>query len=894
MKRRDPVVVWCYSVLARFLLRTWDASFREQAVQAFRELERDARQGGRRAHLGFLVRETGSLLAAAVRGGWREPGVGAGSRTGRSRASNLLGAVRQDLRYAFRSLIRSPGMVVVTVASLALAIAVSTVVFSVLNAVLLRPVPYVAKQEELVRVFSSTLRNPRGPNSYPDFEDYRGMSRVLYDMAAVGSSSFSVGDVSRGTRQVWGNVVSPNYFQFLGIPLAMGRGFLPDDVDAGGRVVVIGHNTWQREFGGDPNVLGKTLQLNGHAYTVVGVGPPGMVGVEGPLLMEITVPLMDYRDQRGRQSLAVFGRLREGAGLPQAQAELDVIAGNLAESYPELWARDERAPRRLTVLRERDARIPNGAPVAAIVGGVAMLVGLIMLIACSNVANLLLTRGFRRRKEIAIRGAIGAPTGRIVGQLLTENLLLFGGAGLLGLMLTQGIADVALRGWFVVLPSGVEVSVDARVALFTVVLTLGTGLVFGLIPALQASKPDLVPALKGTAPSVRFRFLGMRNLLVGAQVGGSLVMVLLTLLLVQGLSYARSIPLGFDPTGIATLSLDVAPRDFGKEGGARFYADLMARTAALDGVDAVGLANWVPLEGGSISYGGLEPEGYQAGPGEYLSATAAVVTPGYLSLTRMRLVEGRDFNDGDTEGSTPVALVNRSFVDRYWPGESAVGKEIGLGGGHSMRVVGVVADVPYKALGADVEPHMWLPLSQHYTPQLVLHARTRGDPSALLPVMRQQVLDLDPNLPVKRADLMENISANATSPQRILSLVLGAGGLFALVLATLGIYGVVAYSVSQRTREMGLRMALGAEPARLVRMVLREGVVLSLIGVVPGLLAVAAASRLLRSLLLGLDPLDPVAFGGGVGILVAAVVAASLTPGLRAARADVMDTLRHE
>jgi hypothetical protein len=299
------------------------------------------------------------------------------------------------------------------------------------------------------------------------------------------------------------------------------------------------------------------------------------------------------------------------------------------------------------------------------------------------------------------------------------------------------------------------------------------------------------------------------------------------------------------------------------------------------------------LEGSTSSWGGLEPEGYEAGPTEYVSATAAVVTPGYLDLTGMRLLEGRDFGGEDTAESPSVVLVNRSFVDRYWPGERGVGKYIGVGETR-MRVVGVVENVAYHSLGSDVGPHMWLPASQHYAPAMTLHARTRGDPAALFPALREVVLELDPNLPVTRIDLMENVAANAVRPQRLLSAVLGAGGLFTLVLAMLGIYGVVAYSVSQRTREMGLRMALGAEPARLVRMVIGEGITLSLIGVIPGLLVALAASRLLRSVLFGLDPIDPVAFGGGVGVLLVTVVAASLTPGLRAARSDVMDSVRVE
>jgi len=563
------------------------------------------------------------------------------------------------------------------VLSLAFAIAVSTVVFSTVNAALLRPVPHVANQDRLVRVFTGTRRYGRGPSSYPDFEDYREMSETLADLAAIGSKHFSVGPVSRGTRQVWGLEVSDNYFQLLGIPLARGRGFLPEDVTAGGKVAVIGHNTWKREFHGSPDVLGRQIQLNGQPYTVVGVGPEGMVGLDGPLLLEIIIPIMEFREERGRLALSVVGRLKEGATVPQAQAELAAIGRHLSDTYPEYWDPDGGTPRGLSVLTAREARIPEGVPLAAILGGAAAAVALILLIACSNVANLLLTRAFKRRSEIAVRCAIGAPAKRVFGQLLVENFLLFGSAGVVGLLGTHWLASILGSGWVLIPPPGADISVDVRVVLFTAAVSLGTGFTFGMIPALQASRLDILPALKGLAPALRFRFLGVRNLLVGAQVGGSMVLVLMTILLVQGLSNARHRDLGFHPSGVATLSMDLSHRDYGEEDGLRFYSDLMVRTGMLPGVSAVGLASWVPLEGGSTVYGGLEPEGYQAGPQEYLSATSSVMTPGYLDLTGMRLLRGRDFGEVDGPGSPEVILVNQTFVDRL--GRTVSGSEWGLG-----------------------------------------------------------------------------------------------------------------------------------------------------------------------------------------------------------------------
>jgi putative ABC transport system permease protein len=900
MKVQADLTDRVYKGLLSTLVPSFDEADAEEAVATFHELAAEARKGGFLSLFGFWGRESKSLLATAVEE-WkrrseqrREGNRDRASLKGNGRGSMRLDHLNQDLRYAIRRLAGSPGFVLLSVISLSFAIAISTVAFSVVNAAFFRPIPHVADQDQLVRVFTGQQRLSRGPNSFPDFEDYQAMSSTLEELAAVGSREFSVGQVSSGTRQLWGLTVSENFFQFMGIPLARGRGFLPEDVVAGGKVAVIGYNSWQRDFDGAPDVLGRAIHLNGQPYTVVGVGPEGMVGPDDPMLLEVAIPIMDFRDERGRLSLGVYGRMREGGTITQIQAEFDAIARNLVESYPDEWNYRGEDPRGLRILSQKAARVPDGAPLAWILAGVGSLVGLIMLIACSNVANLLLIRAFRRRGEIAVRSAIGAPARRIFNQLMVENLLLFGAAGVLGLLATHWLASLLGSGWSLIPIPGFEFSVDGRVAAFAIALALATGLVFGLIPAMYAIRVDLLSALKGLVPTMRFRFLGIRNLLVGAQVGGSLLMVLVTILLVQSLSHVKTRDLGFDPTGVATLAMDLSHRDYGEEEGRRFIRDLMARTAPIPGVVGVAFASRIPLAGGSTLYGGLEPEGYEAGPQERILAGSAVITAGYLDVTGMTLLRGRDFGDEDRVGSPEVILVNQSFVDRYWPGETGVGKRVTFGSGTVRDVVGVVADVPYRDLVSEVGPHMWLPLGQRYEPDMILHAKTTQDPRSLLGMMRQQVADLDPKLPVVRADLMENISANATQPQRVASAGLGATGFLTLCLAMLGIYGVVGYSVSQRTREMGLRMALGAEPNKVLRMVLREGLILSLIGIVPGSLGALGVGQLISSLLMGMDPLDPGSYALGIGLLVIAVMAASLVPGIRAARAHPMESLRVE
>jgi predicted permease len=659
-------------------------------------------------------------------------------------------------------------------------------------------------------------------------------------------------------------------------------------------VAVLGYRLWQSRFRGDADVLGRTIHINGHIYTVIGVGPEGMVGVEGPALTDLVIPAMEGRGERGWRSYTAVARKLPGVTKEQVQAELDALAAHLLEEYPEIWGSESIGTRRFEVTTLHEAMIPDGAPMALIVAAFLGVVGLILLIACSNVANLLLTRALERRSEIAIRSAIGARSGRIAAQLLTESLVLFAIAGGLSILVTYWLSSLASAGSGLLPPPAVSVTVDARVILFALGMALATGLTFGLVPALQSSRPDLVPSLKGREAPPRFRLFGVRNLLVGAQVGGSMVLVLVTLLLLQSLGHARSLDLGFDPEGVAVLFLDLDHGDYQEADGRQFLTDLRGRIEALPSVQATALATRIPLEGGSSAFGGLIPEGHETSGKDGVTIGFAAVSPGYLDLVGVQLLRGRDFTQEDRPEGERVVLASRALIDRFWSGESGLGRRIASGDEESYTVVGVVEDIPWQSPAEEAQPFLWFPTTQWWDSRIVVHVRSGGDLASLLPELRAQVADLNPDLPVRRVDRMASISANGTLLNRILSAVLGGAGLVTLSLAMLGIYGVVSFSVRQRTREVGLRIAVGAERGQVVRMVVLEGVGLALLGLVPGLLVGLAVARLMRAALLGLSPLDPVAFLGGTSLLLLAVVAASLSPALKAARADPMDALRTE
>jgi predicted permease len=650
---------------------------------------------------------------------------------------------------------------------------------------------------------------------------------------------------------------------------------------------------WQRDFGGAADVLGQSIEIEGRAHTIVGVAPPGVLAREGPVVPEVWYPVDSrLRDLRGTRSLHMAGRMRAGVTVPQVQAQVDLIARRLFDEHPELWSTLLDEPMPVTVLSELEARVPpeSRGAVMGVLTILMVIVTLVLAIACSNVANLMLTRASRRRTEIAVRVALGAGRRRVMTQLLTESVLLAGTSAALAFLLIHWVTDLFASGQLAFgLPAAIDVSVDWHVAVFAALVGIGTGVAFGLVPALQASRPDLVPTLKGLGARGRTKRFGMRNLLVVAQVAGSLVLLVDATLFLRSLQEAGRADVGFDPQGVAVIRLDLEQGQYTPEAGAQFYAALLQRIRGIPWVEAAGLGFTVPLAEGGLQRGSLDVEAYEPAAGENVIAGQNVVTPGYFELIGMPLAAGRGFSDADREGAPGVVVVNAAFADRYWPGEDPLGKRV-----ETWEVVGVVRNAKYRTLGEELLPHIWTPYAQGPMPAMRVHVRTTGDVRAHLPALVREIRAMDGDLPILNPAAFEDLVRQASLPQRIMSGVLSVAGFLALGMAVMGIYGVMAYAVSQRTREVGLRVALGAHPRRVVGMIVREGIALSSAGILVGVVLASLMTQGLTMLLYGVTPLDPVALVGGVVVLAIAATAASLVPALRASRVDPMESLRAE
>jgi predicted permease len=900
--RQPPFAIRLHARLVRLLIPSLGPEFADQVTAAFRDLYVDPANAGIRKRVRLWSRELRSLCTTsfgeyrerrdARRGNSSRPSVRPVTRHPGRGFRTLCDNVSQDLRYAARSLARTPGFALVVVLSLTLGMSVSTALFSLVNTMLFRLPPHVESPHELVRI---NVGGTWGPTSYPDFVDFRDQIEALEDAAAFGTGRVVVTVPERPPRSVTADAVSENYFDVLGVSTVHGRSFVADD----GRtadVVVIGYGFWQREFGGDPEVLGRRIGVDGREHTIVGVAEPGLIGLVDPVVPDLWYPVeLRFREMRNRRSLGVIGRLKDGMGKTQVQSQADLIAQRLQSEYPADWVSLNGEPIPVVVRTLKEGRMAGGGggdepPAVAILAILVTIMALILGIACSNVANLMLTRAQRRRTEIAVRVALGAGRGRLVSQLLTESLILAGAAGASAFLVIHWVTALLASGQLAMgLPATVDFTVDWRVAVFTAVVALGTGIVFGLVPALQASRPDLVPALKGLGGAVRGRFFGVRHLLVMIQVAGSLILLVGATLFLRSLAEAGRADLGFDPENVAVISVDLAQRQYTPEAGEQFYSDVIPRLSSLPGVESVAIAMTVLLGPGRTLWGLRSIEGYEPAPGETIVVDGNVVTPGYFDLVRMPLVMGRDFTDRDRDGAPEVIIVNETFVDRYFGGENPLGRGVG-----SREVVGVVRDATYERPGEPATPHLWLSYAQHPELAMRVHIRTAANVLTVLPALVREVQGMDPALPILEPSTMKALTAEATLPQRIMSMVLGVTGVLALGMAMMGIYGVMAFAVSQRTREVGLRVALGAHPGKVVRMIVKEGLLLSGTGLLVGLGVAALLTRALSVFLYGVSPLDPTALLGGLGMLLAASVAATLVPALRAAQVDPMESLRAE
>ncbi|MFO7768343.1 MAG: ABC transporter permease [bacterium] len=817
-------------------------------------------------------------------------------------------ALLHDLKYTLRSLGRSPGFAAVAILSLALGIGVNSAVFSLYNALFIRQLP-VEEPGELVNVYTSDEEMEHSTFSYPDYVDVREQTGDVFTDVLVTNVSLGIMDRGAGSQgeYLFGETVSGNYWDVLGIAPDLGRPFTASDDEPGSEpVVILGNAMWRSRFGGDPGVVGETIRLNGLPYTVVGVAPPWYRGTF-PLTADYFVPIhtdpanlvfTGQLEQRGSRSLFVKGRLREGVSVAQAAAVLRTVGSRLAQQYPET-----NEDRTFTAIPSSDVAIMPlvDRPLQLVSLFLMIMVGLTLLVACTNLAGMLLARAASREWEVAVRLALGAGRGRLLRQLLTESTLI----GVLG-----AAAGVGIAAWLlhllntlqppIPIPVNLDIRLDGNVLLFTGFLALFTGLLFGIIPALQGTRPDLVRHLKQQAGSSgRARTSRLRRLLVTGQVAVSALLLVCAGLFVRSLSSAADVDPGFEMEHGVIASLELRMRGYESEEAPEFFRRLRDRVAALPGVESAALTDRMPL-GASVQSRWIYPETDVPLPEEgWVSIDSGEAGPDYFETVGVPILAGRPFRETDTEDAPLVTVVNRTFAQRFWPGESALGKQLRRSSdGPTYEIVGIAADGKYRTLGEQPRPYVWFSYRQSSSIFMAVVARPRGASEeaaqALKPEIREAVREMDPELPIfELVTLREHLSIMMFLPRTLAALLSGLGGL-ALLLGLIGLYGVIAFDVNRRTREIGIRMALGADRDRVLRGVVLDGLRLTLWGTAIGLGAAFLATRSLSALIYGVSTTDPVTFGGVALLLVGVTLAATWGPARRAAHLEPMRALRYE
>ena len=815
----------------------------------------------------------------------------------------------RDINYGLRKLLKDPGVTLVAVVTLGLGIGANTAIFSGVNAFLMRPLP-APRPHELIRPMEVTEdRELNDEMSYPDFVDYRAQSTSFVGLAAEDMVPAAI-DTENQNDVIWGQVVSANYFDVLQVNPILGRTFAPDEdkTIGGSPVLVLGHSLWQRRFGSDPNIVGKKVRLNNRQYEVIGVAPDYFTGTKFALSMDFWTPISmaeelrrapKLLEERGSHWMNVIGRIKPGVSLDQASAELTGIAKRINETYPN----NRSSATTALVMTETDGRFEDLGGMFKSGGAIAMaIVGLILLIACANVANLMLARAAARRKEIGIRLALGASRTRLIRQLLTESLLLSIMGGGLGLLLAVWVTKL-MEGFIPVLEYTIIkdfFALDSRALLFTLGVSLATGLAFGLAPAWHSSNPDVVPVLKGLPEVQRRGRMGrftLRNTLVVAQVALSLTVLVCGGLFIKSFRRAQTMDPGFNnPNG---LMMTLAPQLVGydNEQQRNFYRQLVERTRNLPGVEGAAMARLLPLGDSSNSNGPVLKEGETLPRGSSgRTIMTNVIGPGYFNTMQIPFVEGRDFDERDQPKTQSVVVINQRMAEMLWPGESAVGKRIFVGteSPDESEVVGVVKTGKYRALAEDPRPYIYYSMTQWRPGNMTLVVRGSVDPRGLVGAVRGQVQALDRSVPISAVKTMsDHLTYALWAPNMAASFSL-AFGVLAVLLSAVGLYSVMAYVVSQRTREVGIRMALGAERSHVMKMITKQGMWLASVGVVIGLLLALALARVVGSLLIGVSGYD-------IGIflivpLLLALVAfiACYLPARRATKVDPLIALRYE
>ncbi len=809
----------------------------------------------------------------------------------------------QDLRYGLRMMLKKPVFALIAIISLALGIGANTAIFSLVNLILFRPLP-VANPEQVVSVSAVGKNGQFAAFSYPNYLDFRDRNEVLSGLLASRFVGLSLSR-SGSNEKVWGNLVSGNYFDVLGVKPALGRTFLPeeDKTRLSHPVVVISHSLWQRRFGADPSVIDSDVLINGRKFKVIGVAPAGFKGTEIIYTPEIFVPFAmqkwiepenDYLDDRGSQNLFAVGRIKPDVTVNQAETSLNILTAQLAKDFPNdnEGLRIQVVPPGFILPQIRNQMLGVSA---ALMG----LVALVLLIACTNLANLLLARATERGKEIAIRLSIGASRARIVRQLLTECVMLAAAGGVIGVALTRWIIDsiMALKPP-IEIPITLELHVDWRVLIFSMIVSVITGVLFGLAPALQSTKPDLTSALKDVASQSGVRRSLLRNGLVVAQIAVSLVLLVAAGLTLRALQQLRAMNPGFNPENALMMNFDLSLQGHQTDPGRQLRKQLLNRVQSLPGVQSASITDSMPL---SMNYNGkgILIEGQQQERGVNMpQAMSANIGLKYFETLGTPLLAGRDLTEQDQEGTTRSAVVNETFARKFFPGanpiENALGKQFRTSPeGQPWQIVGVAKNGKYWTIGEEPRAFVWFPIGNQLAFNTLL-VRTTSRPVSVIGEVRGEFRNLDPNLPVTDVKPLTEHMNLSLFPARAVAALLAAFGFLALTLAAIGIFGVMSYAVSQRTREIGIRMALGAGAKEIFKLVVGQGLSLTLIGAGIGLALALVVTRFLSSLLYNVSAVDPLTFAVVTLLLGGVALLACYIPARRAMKVDPMVALRYE
>jgi predicted permease len=814
----------------------------------------------------------------------------------------------QDIRFGFRMLRKSPDVTVVVVIALALGVGANTAIFSVVNGFLLRPLP-VPSPEQIAVLAIQQKDAPVGSSgfSYPEFVDFRGQANTVADIFGIvlGTVQFTANDQS---EECSANYVSGNYFTALGLQPAAGRLYLPSETETPGEplLVILGYGYWQKRFHGDQRAVGRQVLINERSATIIGVVPHQFQGMYSIFETHVYLPMSAmiqeestslFWDNRDRRRILAFGRLKPGISLREAQSSLDVITARLARQYPatDKWFNVRAIP-------EKSARpIPYANNFFVAVSGLfVVLAAFVLLLACMNVENILLARGSARQREMAIRAALGAGRARLIRQMLTESVLLaiLGGAAgmLLGMWASRLTSSIHLQS----VPLHVNASFDWRVFAFAATSALLTGLVVGLLPALRASSADVNSVLHegGQRDSFGIHHSGFRNFLVVAQVAGSFTLLVVAGLFVRSLQKVQAFDLGFDPSHVLNVTMDPHQAGYDEPGVATFYREVKSRVRALPGVQSVSLASYVPM-GGFPNGRPVSLEGHPTPPGRPApSVLSNSIDPPYFETMRITILRGRIFTDSDDETAPRVAIINQTMAARFWPREDPIGKRFSMDGdlGPFMEVVGITANGKYKTVGEDAEPFFYDPLAQNFASKLALQIRTLGPPESLATPVKEQITQLAPELAIVDIETMNQLVAGAFGfySFRLAATLAAALGIIGLILAVVGVYGVVSFAANQRTREMGIRMALGASSRDFLHLVWLQGARLVIAGVAIGTAAAWALTRAMTHLLAEISASDPLTYVTVAVNLAAVALLACYIPALRAMRVDPMIALRYE